>query len=1626
MPSVDKRVVEMKFDNAAFERGIAQTMDSIDKFKNKMNFDGAVKGLSSLTSAGSKFDMGGMASSIDTISAKFSALQVAGVTALATIVNKAVNSGIQLTKALSIGPVGQGYADYNTKLTSVQTIMNSTGADIQEVGKYFNQLDTYADKTIYNLTDMTSAFAKFTNAGIDMKTAVPMIKGIANMTAVAGQDAGAAQIAYYNLSQSLSGGFLTTIDYKSLNLANIATKEWRTNMINAAVAAGTLKKGANGSYQAIDANGKASKKSYTFASLFTEGLSEQWATTKVLTKVLGDYGDTTTAIGRKAQAAAQNVKSLPMLMTTVKEAIGTSWTSSFEFILGNVTQSTKMFTDASNALGKIIGDMGQARNHMLHAWQSEGGRTAIIGSISNVWKAFGAILKPIGKAFREIFPKDSSVSKLAQLSFIIRNFTAHLILGKENGERLQRVFKGVFSIFKIGIAIVKGLSKGLFSVFGVVASGATEGASSLLELVAKLGDFITGIQKWLSKTHAIETFFAVLTSPLKMLRPGIDILVKVGKALASLMSGDISGFKKNLGGVVAGFKGMFADVLKRYHDFAQTLSDGFAKIEQFLTGWAKKAKDSGNKVGAALATVGAKIAGFLSQFSGNASAGLGHFITSLTGATVEGKNFLSGFGSGLIGNVMSIVDKLSGTFQNLRDKMNFDPVLASFDSGMGHASSGASGGMHVLTVALQALGDVWSGIIGMFKGIGKGLEPIFTSIRDFFTAVMDRITSAIKGMNGNTAIEAFNTGVLVALYLIIRRFSLDVKGLFKDIRQVFKNIGGVFSQLTNNLKTMQQNVKANIILKIAGAVAMLTASLYILSKMDPKALATSLGAVTALFAELATTMVVITKYGMGPSSAKIAATGAAMLLLSGAIVTLSVAVKILGSMKPLELAQGLGAVGIILGSLAFFTKYAALDKGGFKAGVGLVLMATAITILTVAVEALGRMKAGDLIKAALAIDFLLGSLVAAAIGMEGTLKGSAAMMVMASALAILTPVLVTLGLMPYENLGKGLVTVALGLTFLAVAANAMDGALPGAVAMVAVAKAILILTPALMLMGKMSLGSIAKGLVTLALALTILVIATNAMDAALPGAAALLIVAGAIDLLVPALILLGNLKWSTLLKGVAGLALVLAVLIAAVYALTPVIGIMILATKAIALLGAAVLLAGLGFLAFSAGLTALAATGAAGFAVLVAGVVSFLAILPVIAKQIGFAFLTFAQVIGDNAPKLIEAFTKIVMAWLKSLQTTIPEFIKTMVIIIESMIAAAVKLYPEFVAAGLDMIIGFLEALRSRIGEITNLVIDIFVAFVSAVKKRLPNIIQAGIDFLISFMNGLAEGIRSRSDEINKAGINIATAIIDGIGKGLSKAGHLAREALESLGRNMLDAFKRFFGINSPSTVFEKMGGYLIDGLVNGFSNGYQLVKDAVVGLGKKLPGWMQKVLGINSPSKVFHELGGYVGQGFANGIDSTSRLVAAATRGISADALSGMKSAIANVGSGVSSSMDTSPTIRPVLDLSHVEKNAGKIGSLLSTNPISADVAYLNATDISSKQMSNGAAASLQTAQMQKALAALASVKAKESDAPRPVQFNIETVQDGDSLLRRARATNKMLTLAEGGDSTQVMGVLV
>lgn len=363
--TIDQRVVEMRFDNRHFESNASTTMSTLDKLKEKLSFSGATKGLENVSAAAGKVDMAGLGNGVETVTARFSALEVMGVTALANLTNSAVEAGKRIISALTIDPVKTGFNEYELKMDSVKTIMASTGESVETVNEYLEELNAYSDQTIYSFSDMTQNIGKFTNAGVKLEDAVLAIKGISNEAAVSGANANEASRAMYNFAQALSSGYVKLIDWKSIENANMATVEFKNELLKTALALGTVVKEGD-KYQTTTTNAKGQTSEWFNATMgFNDALNAQWMTTDVLVETLGRYADKNTEIGKKAFAAAQDVTKLTQVYDILKETAQSGWAKTWEIIFGDINQAKALFTPLTNFFSNIIQKMSDFRNNLL-------------------------------------------------------------------------------------------------------------------------------------------------------------------------------------------------------------------------------------------------------------------------------------------------------------------------------------------------------------------------------------------------------------------------------------------------------------------------------------------------------------------------------------------------------------------------------------------------------------------------------------------------------------------------------------------------------------------------------------------------------------------------------------------------------------------------------------------------------------------------------------------------------------------------------------------------------------------------------------------------------------------------------------------------------------------------------------------------------------------------------------------------------------------------------------------------------------------------------------------------------------------------------------------------------------
>ena len=398
---VDSRVVEMRFDNQQFERNVGKSLSTLDKLKAALRLDGVSKGLEDVNASAKKLDFKNTVQGLDNVVKKFTTMELVGGVTIANLTNEAVNSAKRLAKALTFDPVHSGLQEYETQINAVQTILANTshaGTTLDDVNEALDTLNEYADKTIYNFTEMTKNIGTFTAAGIDLQTSVDSIQGIANLAAVSGSTSEQASRAMYQISQALSAGKVMLQDWNSINNAGMAGKVFQDALIRTSELMGT------GAKKAIEMEG-------SFRASLTKG---EWLTTEVLTETLKQFAgaydkaelmaqgyteeqaEEITKMATTATDAATKVKTFTQLIDTLKEAVQSGWTQSFEILIGDFEEAKALWTGMYKFFGGIIENINNARNRVL-----EGAFGKLFSNLdkplANLTKNFEQTIAPVEK-----------------------------------------------------------------------------------------------------------------------------------------------------------------------------------------------------------------------------------------------------------------------------------------------------------------------------------------------------------------------------------------------------------------------------------------------------------------------------------------------------------------------------------------------------------------------------------------------------------------------------------------------------------------------------------------------------------------------------------------------------------------------------------------------------------------------------------------------------------------------------------------------------------------------------------------------------------------------------------------------------------------------------------------------------------------------------------------------------------------------------------------------------------------------------------------------------------------------------------------------------------------------------
>jgi tape measure domain-containing protein len=1435
MNSIEERVVRMKFDNAQFGAGVSSTIKQLSQLQSALKLDGATQGLDQVEKTASRFSLQGMKNQISGVLGQFSALQVAAITALSNIVNKAVTAGLQLAKSLTIEPVLSGFREYETNLGSIQTILANTGlkgaAGLAKVNATLSELNHYSDQTIYNFSEMAKNIGTFTAAGIDLKTSTAAIKGIANLAAISGSSSEQASTAMYQLSQALSAGKVSLEDWNSVVNAGMGGEVFRNSLIETA-----------------RTHGVAVDKIIKDEGSFRNSLQKGWITSEILTETLSKFTGELTAdqlksmgyneqqikgileMGKTAVDAATKVKTMTQLIGTLREGVGSGWAQTWQIVFGDFDEAKMLFTDVSNTLGAMISDSAKARNDLLQDWKDLGGRTALIDGIGNAFHALLSLLKPIKDAFREIFPK-TTAKQLYDMTVSFRDFMERLKLGEETANNLRRTFAGFFAILGIGWELVKAGVRFIFDLVGSL----TNGSGGFLEFTGSVGDWLVALHKAIKDGQAFTKFFDVLG---RIVQIPIRIL----------------------------------------QNFASLLGRLFSSLN------AEDATESVNKMTEALGPL-ERLGRFIANIWGN--------ITEMFSNLV---NNLSPGAQAFVEWAQSVGESIAAAFSD----MNFENVLGGIQTGL------FAGLFLVLKKFLGGIGDAF----GDFLGGGGG---IFDGVID----ALDGLTGALQGMQ-----NALNASALLLIAAAVGILTLSLIGLAKidsaGLTRASAAIAVMFGQLAlafvafNKVSSGASAVKVGVmsagLILLATAVRILASSVETLAGIPIEELRKGLIAIALLLAAL-----VKATNKLQTNTSGIIRTAAGMVILAAAIRLLVESVEEIGKLDWSSLAKGLTGVATLLASLALFTKIADANKAGISQGAGIVLLAAALKILASAVKDFTEFNWEQIARGMAGIGTGLG-LIAAAMNLipEGAVLKAAGVAIIAASLKLIAEGVQAMSGLKWDEIARGMTVLAGSLTAIALALKLVPkGSVLSAAAILVVASSLQLIQKALGNMAGMTWDEIARGLAVLAASLILIAAAIRVVQGAISGAAAIIIMAAALNLMVPVLVALGEMTWEEIVKGLAALAGVFIILGAAGLILGPLAPVIFSLAAGIALLGLAVLAAGVGVLAFATGLTVLAAAGTGATAAIVGIVAGLVGLIPYVMEQIALGLVAFAKVIAVSGPAILEAITTLMNSFLDAVIAVTPKAVKAVITMLTQILDALVKAIPRIAKAGLDIMIGFLNALASKMGAIVDAGVKVVVEFLKGIGRNAGKIVDAGVDLIFDFLHAIADAIRNSGERIVDAGWDIATGIIEGIIKGLGALVKKVVDAAIGLAKDIWNGIMDFFGIASPSKLMIWTSKQMALGLAVGLTKYSDLPTEAGVKMSEKM-------------------------------VDSMS------------STLNGLSSALGD------DLIDFNPTIEPVLDLSAVKKDASEISRILALPSLDVASAYAGAAnagrEFEDNQTSDGA----------------------------------------------------------------------
>ena len=1295
--TIDERVVEMRFDNKQFEQNIQTSLSSLDKLKKSLNLEGAAKGLETVNDAANKCsgNMSPLSNAVETVRVRFSALEVMAITALQNITNSALAAGKNLVSAFTIDPIKTGFEEYETQINAVQTILANTsskGTTLDQVNNALDELNHYADMTIYNFTEMTRNIGTFTAAGVDLDTSVAAIKGIANLAAVSGSNSQQESTAMYQFSQALAAGTVKLQDWNSVVNAGMGGQVFQD----------ALKETAKVHGIAIDEMIKDE-------GSFRETLSKGWLTSDILTETLAKFtGDlnedqlrtmgytddqikSIMEMGKTANDAATKVKTFTQLFDTLKEAAQSGWTQSWEIIVGDFEEAKELLTEVSDTFSAVINASADARNKMLQDWKDLGGRTMMIEAVKNVFEGLVSVAKPVREAFNEIFPPMTG-KQLAEITERIRDLTAKFKMGEESSKNLKNTFKGVFAVLDIVGQAFEAVAGGVGELIGLFLPA----GNGVLSLTGSFGEYLVKLDETVKKTDifgkAVSTVVDIVKTVITFVKTAGEKVKEFGKAAGEKF--DFPGFE------------LFHSFLERVHDRMAQIGDGAGKMKS----------------------------GVIVAFE-------------MMGEALEKCKFLKVMEAlwtavkVIAGGIADAVGTMMGTLAEKLGNADFSGVLDILNSiAVGGIALSVSKFLKSVTEPLEGLNGVLEGVTGILDGVRGCFEAYQTNLK---AGTLLKIGAAI----------ALLAGSIVAISLID---SDKLSASLGAITVLFANLLGamaIFNKISSDTGKVSKACTAMIAMSVA--VSILAGALKKVSDLDWGELARGLVGIAGL-----TTIVVASSKAMASSQKQVMKGATSLIIFGAAIKILASACEDLSKLQWDELGRGLTGVGVLFAEIAVFLRVAKFNGKMISTATGIVILSAAMKVLASACKDFGQMEWSEIGKGLAGIGGLLAEL-AVFTNLAGNAKHvmstGVALIAIGAAMKIFASAVKDFGQLQWDEIGRGLTAMGGALAEVAIAVNLMPKNMIGiGTGLVIVGGALETIANCMSKFGGMQWEEIGRGLTVMGGALAELAISLNFMKGTLGGSAALLVASGALAVLAPVLSILGALSWEAIAKGLISIAGAFTIIGVAGAVLTPLVPTILALSGAFALIGVGVLTIGAGLLAAGTGLsalaigfTALATAGAAGATAIVAAltviVTGIAGLIPAVLTKVGEGIIAICKVIAAGAPAIGEAVKAVVLTLIDVFVSCVPQLADGALQLVVGVLAALVTYTPQIVDLAFKFLIGILDGIASNLPSLIKAGVDVLVAFFAGIVDALRGIDTgallkgiAGIGLLSAIMLALS------------------------------------------------------------------------------------------------------------------------------------------------------------------------------------------------------------------------------------------------------------------------------------------------